>query len=157
MEKDPDTKQNPPIPKRRRFKDAGEASREVYDNFNTWGTILARHSIEATFAIIAANWAVHGSMQSLRSNNSARWSLIIAIAFLGINLLGSGLMTYRLGKRCDYAGEDKERWGEEFRVAGNNKKSPWPYTCCIECLGSILRFFKTFAPAISAGFFIGSL
>jgi len=157
MEKAPDAKQKPKIPKRRRFEDAGDASQEIYDSFNIWGAILTKHSIEATFAIIAANWAVHSNLQELLNNTAAKISLGLAIGFLGLNLFGTGIMTCLLGKRCTYADDDKERWEKEFRAAGANSKSPWPYTCCIERLGSILRFLKMWMPVISAGFFIGSL
>ena len=156
MERVEDNNQNLKTPKRRRFNDAGDASQEIYDGFNRWSSMLTKHSIEATFAIIAANWAVHGSTKMLLENINAKWSLIIAIAFLGINLLGTSLMTCCYGRRCTYADKDKNRWELEFRAA-TSKQSPWPYTCCIEWLGTFLRFFRTFAPTVSAWFFIKSL
>jgi len=144
--------------KTRRFENPGEAAKELFDGFNEWCEILTRHSIQATFAVIAANWAVHGSTESIIDNSLAKWSLGIAIAFLGINLLVAGWMSYLYNKRRKYADEDKERWEKEFQKAGEASKStPWPYTDFIQGLGSFLRFFKVIVPFIAAILFVLSL
>jgi len=36
--------------KKRRFENAGEASKELYNGFNEWCSILTKHSIEAAFS-----------------------------------------------------------------------------------------------------------
>ncbi len=145
-------------PNPRRFNSSGEAAKELQEGFNDWSSILTKHSIEATLATIAANWAVHGNAQTILSNVWSKWSLAIAIGFLGINLLGSGWMTYLYNQRRRYADDNQDRWETEFQEAGKiTKSTPWPYTDLIQGLGSVTRFLKVTVPMIAALLFIVSL
>ncbi len=141
---------------RRRFKNAGEAAAELFSGFNDWSAILTKHSIEAALAVVAANWAVHGTAGALLRNGWSKWSMAVAIAFLGLNLLLTGLMASRYNKQTGYADHDKDRWEREYEKAAG-KASVWPYTRFIEVLGCVLRGLKVFVPLIAALLFVVSL
>ncbi|OGP66471.1 MAG: hypothetical protein A2W27_04430 [Deltaproteobacteria bacterium RBG_16_44_11] len=145
-------------PNPRRFSSSGEAVKELQEGFNDWSSILTKHSIEATLAIIAANWAVHGNKEIILNNVWSKWSLTVAIGFLGLNLLASGWITLLLNQRLRYADDDHNRWEDDFQKAGKkNKSTPWPYTNFIQRLGSVTRFLKVTFPIIAAILFIVSL
>ena len=145
-------------PNPRRFSSSSDATKELQKGFNNWSSILTKHSIEATLATIAANWAVHGNAKIILSNAWSKWSLAIAIGFLGINLLGAGWMTFLYNKRRRYADDNKDRWENEYQEAGKKSKStPWPYTHFTQGLGSVLRFLKVTVPIIATLLFIISL
>lgn len=141
----------------RRFKEPGDATKELYEGFNDWCAILTKHSIEAALAVIAANWAVHGSTDVILTNRYSKWSMAAAIGFLGINLAITGWITMQYNSRRRYADDDKNRWAREYEAAGKLKASSWPYTCFMEWLGSFLRFLKVVIPFVSAILFILSL
>jgi len=140
----------------RRFKDVGEASKELFDGFNEWCSALSSHSLQAAYAIIAANWAAYGNANAILNNTFAKLSMATTIAFLGLNLLGTKWMALLYEKRCEYANQNKERWEKEFEDVVAISSS-WPYTKLIEGLGFWLRLLKTCVPVIAGGLFILSL
>jgi hypothetical protein len=74
----------------RRFENAGEAGKELQQAFDDWCSILTTHSLNATYAVIAANWAVHGRPKAILDNVWSKWSMTVALVFLGLNLLMTG-------------------------------------------------------------------
>ena len=139
----------------RRFNSAGEAKEELQTEFNYWGSILTSHSIQIAFAIIAANWAVHGSARVILENCWSIWSMAIVLGFLGLDLLATRLMIRLHYKQILYSEEDVERWNKEYNQAKG--KRYWPYTKRIENLGIIFRELKVWAPVLAAILFIISL
>jgi hypothetical protein len=137
----------------RRFKDASEASKEINDQFNDWSSGLSTHSVQAIYAIIAANWAVHSNAAEILNNGAAKWSLIIGIGFLGLNILLVSLLTWLLDKRNQYIAENLNRWEEEFGKS-KNIKGVWPYTPFMNKLSTALHILRFAAPSTSAGFLL---
>ncbi len=140
----------------RRFKDASEASKEINDQFNDWSSGLSGHSLHAIYAIIAANWAVHSNADKIINNGAAKWSLIIAIGFLALNVLLGFWLTWLLSKRNQYIAENLNRWKEEFGKA-ENIIGVWPYTPFMKKLATALHILRFVAPFTAASLFIASL
>ncbi len=140
----------------RRFSKPGDAWQELFDGFNEWGATLSSHGLQAAYALIAANWAVHGNARAILDNIFAKLSIAMIICFLGLNLLGDWWMVLLYENRLKYADDDKDRWEKEFQDAAKEKSS-WPYTKLIENLGLWLRILKTLAPVIAGILFILSL
>jgi hypothetical protein len=137
------------------YKTPGEAKAKIGTDFNDWSGILTQHSIQASFAIIAANWAVHGSTGKILSNSYSKTSIIVILALLGANLISSWLMTVLHYKRYMYAEDNNEQWRDEYMRS--EKIAHWPYTATISYLGSSMRLIKMVAPIVSAAFFVASL
>lgn len=91
-----ETKKPKGIEIKRRIENPGKALNELYTGFNDWSSIVTNRSIEASFALIAANWAVHGSADNILHNFWAKSSLITIIVFLGANLVGTSWVTRSL-------------------------------------------------------------
>ena len=133
------------------YKSAGEALKQLQMDFNDWSEMLTKFSVQAAYAIIAANWAVHGTSGTIASNWS-KWSMIVSIAFLGINLFSTFKMSTLHYKQCIYAEEDSDRWNQEFENSAFDKH--WPYTKNIEHFGKNIRIFKLWLPLVAAVLFI---
>ena len=140
----------------RRFKSSGDASKELFDRFNDWASALTARSIQASFAIIAANWAVYGSEQAILANPLSKWSLTIAMVFLGLNVTATWWMAVLYGRRVNHAQEDKDRWETEY-IQVANRQAPWPYTKLIEGLGGWMRVANALVPLVAGSLFIASL
>jgi preprotein translocase subunit SecG len=139
----------------RRFDDAGEALKEVEQAFDDWCSILTSHSLNATYAVIAANWAVHGNHQAILHNGWSKSSMTVALVFLGLNLLMTWWMSRLHDEQSSYAGRDPKRWEKEFKEKSEDPY--WPYTKWITNVGRALRALKVWMPIIAALFLIISL
>lgn len=139
------------------FSSVGEGSKRLQDDFNAWSEMLTTRSIELSFAIIAANWAVHGNENNILNNFFAKWSILIIFVFLGVNLMFTWLLSERLFARHDYAEKNHESWKKEFENYKKEKNPIWPYTHFIEGSPKYLRHLKFLLPLLSASFFIKSL
>jgi len=137
----------------REFSSAGEALKKLGQDFNDWSSILTSHSVQLAYAIIAANWAIHGSTQSLLDNWLAKLSMAVILFYLGANLLTTRCMVGMHYNQYLYADKNPDRWQKEFE---ENKRF-WPYTERIEYLGVGMRFFKVWLPIIAAVLLIFSL
>lgn len=138
------------------FITAGEALKKLGQDFNDWSSILTTHSVQASYAIIAANWAVHSNANSILANCFSKWSLVIILSFLGLNLLCTQLMIHMHYRQYLYAEKNSERWQKEF-IETRGTRTYWPYTKNIEHLGIFMRWLKVWAPVISTFLFIISL
>lgn len=144
---------------KRRFESSGEASKEVYEGFNAWSAGISTYSVQTSYAIIAANWAVHqgtSGISGILDNQCAKGSMVLSIGLLGLNLLGTGLMTWFYGRRISYINKNKDQWEKEY-IESEKKKSSWPYNRKIEWLELAMRIMKTGMPIGAGGLFIISL
>lgn len=137
----------------RRFANAGDAAKEIFEGFNDWSATVSSYGMHMAYAIIAANWAVYGDAQAIIGNLWAKFSVAIVISFLGLNLFCTWLMTILYTQRCEYADESKARWSNEFQRE-NTTSSAWPYTKSIERLGGFIRLLKVWAPIVGGIVFL---
>ncbi|MBA7644511.1 hypothetical protein ES703_52255 [subsurface metagenome] len=138
------------------YKDAGEGLKQISKAFDDWCAILTRHSIQAAYAIIAANWAVHGNAQTVLDNVWSKLSLASVFIFLSLNLLATRWMIKLHYKHCLYADADPQQWKKDFEDS-KARQTAWPYTEKIQNLGVWLRRLKIWAPVLAAVLFIISL
>lgn len=139
-----------------RFASPGDALKVLSSDYNAWSELLTRRSVEISFALIGANWAVHGTADKILENDASKWSLILIMSFLGLNLLATKWMAWLLVRRFRYGEKNAERWKCEYNKT-KGKVDPWPYTRAIERLASSLQNLKIWAPILSAVLFIASL
>lgn len=138
------------------FENPGAALKAVRDSYDYWTGELTGMSLQLSYAIIAANWAVFGSVDKLLGNSWSKLSVGLVIVQLGLTAVGTKFMGELLCERIEYAEKNVQLWQSEFD-ANAKKSSPWPYTKKIESLAKIMREFKTWLPVIAGGSFIVAL
>jgi len=131
-----------------------EGKEELRCSYETWSAAVGSRGIQATYAIIAANWAVHSSAGKVLGNIYATISVGLCIGFLLIDLLFTELMTERIHYRWQRAEDTPDWWNREWRERATSK---WPFTDGIENLALCLRYLKTYSPIMAGLFFIWSL
>lgn len=131
------------------YGSASEGLKSVQDDYLYWTGKLTDSSFQLSFAVIAANWAVFGSVQGILNNLWAKGSLFLVLVSLALGLLGAKLMGELHRKRVEYAEQDLQRWNEEY-AAALVRRSPWPFTKAIERLGRSMRELKAWLP-LAAG------
>lgn len=139
-----------------RTKSSEDALDEVNDYYKTWTGMLTTRSLELSFAIIAANWAVHNNANAILNNIWSKLSILIILLFFGVNLIGSYIMGELLRICCSNAAKNPEKWKQEYEDPGIRPPN-WPYTNGIVKLGLYLRIIKLLAPITASVCFLVSL
>lgn len=143
-------------PNARRFKEPGDAARELHVHFGDWSSGQAKYALQLTFALMAANWALHGTTTAILDNRWATWSMVAAIAYLAVF---HGLMSWlvRLSRRQHrYADADKRRWASEF-AANAGAQSDWPYTPWMERVGTFMYWAHLVGPLLCGALLLCSV
>jgi hypothetical protein len=125
------------------------ALKAVREDYLYWTGRVTDTSLQLSLAVIAANWAVFGTVDAILTSFWARLSMMLIVVGLGVSLIAASLMGTFHGRRIDYAESDGDRWNAEFEATAG-RRDPWPFTHTIEMLGSWQRLMKTWLP-IAAG------
>ena len=138
-------------------KEEEVGKQKLEDSFNIWSAGLSRHSVQAIYAIIAANWATHVKPTNpILSDKLAVWSMAFCIAFIMVNIFITGKLTKLHKDQWQEAEDNTESWKRDFRNR-NDKNSEWPFTKEIECYGIALHYLRIFVPLIAGSLFLISL
>jgi len=140
----------------RRFKSAADAAAELHEHFGNWTAGLGKYGLQVAFALMAANWALHGANATLLHNPWAKWSMITAVIYLALLLLSMGFMVRESWLRREYADVDKARWAREFRAAAD-RPSPWPYSAAMERMGNLMAVLHVLGPMLSGALLMISI
>ena len=140
----------------RLFETAASALGAVREDFHYWTGRLSDTSLQLSYAVIAANWAVFGSVERIGSEPLAELSVACVVVSLGLNVLGAKAMSELLRARVELAERNPGRWEDEFRRTGGCA-DPWPYTSGIERLGRGMREMKTWLPVLAGVLFFLAL
>jgi hypothetical protein len=133
-----------------------EALSAVQGDYLYWTGKLTDSSFQLSLAVIAANWAVFGSVRGILANAWARSSLFLVLLSLAAGVLGAKWMSELHRKRVEYAEQDLDRWDREH-AAALARRDPWPFTRMIELLGRWTRELKTWLPLAAGIAFIVAL
>jgi hypothetical protein len=138
------------------YKDADEGLKAVREDYLYWTAKLTDSSFQLSLALIAANWAVFGTVQKILNDAYAKWSLALVIISLALSLFGAKCMGELHLHRINYATGNPGRWESEFSAA-LGRKDPWPFTKGIEILGRGLREARTWFTLVAGALFLVAL
>jgi hypothetical protein len=138
------------------YESPGEALKAVREDYLYWTEKLTDTSLQLSFAVIAANWAVFGSVDKLLSNFWSRLSLGLVISALLLTVFSAKWMGELHRRQVDHAESDLAQWDAEFK-ANAGKRVPWPFTIAIERLGRVMREMKAWLPLLAGMAFLIAL
>jgi len=134
-----------------------EALKKVCSEYEYWSGNLTETSLQMSYALIAANWIVFGSLNGILGNFWAKASLLMVILALATNIIGTWLLSEALRKRVAYGESDEARWKEEFDKY-SKISCPWPFTESIDGIGRWMRIIKaTFTLVAGVLLIIGAI
>jgi hypothetical protein len=138
------------------YKNPGAALKAIRDDYFYWTENLTKNSFTLSITIIAANWAVFGSVDHIMINLWSKLSILLVVLCLALNLAGAKILGELHRKRIEYAENDPKRWHNEFiQTKGTN--SNWPSTRAIDRIAIWLRGLKTWLPLSSGAIFFIAL
>ena len=136
-------------PPARRLTSASAAALELHQHWGAWSAGLGKFALQAAFALMAANWAIHGSShRGILANVWAKWSMTVGFLYLTFLLILIGRHVLLLRRRHAYADFDRVRWQTEFDRESANVGTPWPYTEEIERNGDVMLWLHFAAPLL---------
>jgi hypothetical protein len=138
------------------YANSSEGAKAVREDYLYWSGRLTDTSFQLSLAVIAANWAVFGSVQKLLGNAWAQTSLILVILSFALSVVGAKWMSELHRKQVDYAEQDLQRWDKECE-ASRGQRDPWPFTWKIEHLGRCMRELKMWLTLGAGAAFVAAL
>ncbi|MBX3625031.1 MAG: hypothetical protein KF892_08480 [Rhizobacter sp.] len=113
---------------------------------NSWTAGFSKHAGQMVFAVMAANWALHGT--GILRSERATTSMALCIVYLSAQLVLMGFNVYVLDSRHRYAAKNRSDWLKEFEERAGSGDS-WPYTKGLERSGRIQRFLNLALPLLA--------
>jgi hypothetical protein len=118
-----------------------DALKKLSSEFEYWSGKLTDNSVQMCYALIGANWVVFGSVAGILKNEWAKWSMLLVLFTLVINVLGALILSELHRKRIAYGEKNPARWAKEYQAAMHTD-DPWPFTAAIQDLGTYTRWLK---------------
>jgi hypothetical protein len=135
------------------YASPAEALKKVCSEYEYWSGRLTEGTLQMSYAVIAADWAVFGSINGILDNFWAKMSLLMVIFGLAANLIGAWFLSEALRKRVEYGEADSPRWNREF-TQYRESACAWPFTDPIQKVGGKMRLIKATFALAGAGFLI---
>jgi hypothetical protein len=135
------TTPNPESGRKGVYADPAAALKAVIDDYLYWTGRLTETSAQMSYAVIAGNWIVFGSVSTILSSPWSKFSLLCVMLSLATSVIGTWLLSECHRRQAEYGDCDPVRWECEFKQFASTK-SPWPFTRSIEQIGLLSRFLK---------------
>jgi hypothetical protein len=126
------------------YENPGKALEAIVCAYDAWSGSLTNTSLQMCYAVVAGDWLIFGSIDSIRKNHWAIWSLSMVLAALSVNMISAWFMSEWLRKTLENAECDND-WEKKFTDAAG-KRDPFPFTKRIEFTTTALRFVKMICP-----------
>jgi len=151
-----DSPAGPVAPGHRFYKSPDDGIEAIRKGYSYWTEKLTDTSLQLSFAVIAANWAVFGSVNAIRQNAWSEASIALVLAGLGLSVVCAWWLGELCRKQLRHALDDSVHWQSEFEVS-TQVGNPWPFTHWIQNLGLVMRVAKTVLPLLAGVLFIVAL
>jgi hypothetical protein len=132
------------------YASPADATKAIQERYNYWTGKLNDVSLQLSFAVIAANWAVFKTPDSVIRNCWSRTSIAIAILGIVANLLATWLIGDALAKRVGDAEADLARWELEY-LSNTGRKTEWPFTKRMVAFAKVVRLIRIIIPITAGG------
>jgi hypothetical protein len=134
-----------------------KALEQIHGDYRVWTKNLTDSSFQLSLGLLGANWAAFQQVGDLVNNLWAKWSVILVVIGLLVNLMGALLLSEMLRRRHFYAEADLARWEREHAAAPSGPDDPWPSTKGLDEVAAKLRLAKVIFPVLSAILFLCAL
>jgi hypothetical protein len=124
------------------FESAKEALDKVQDTYDYWSGKLTDITLQISFALIGANWAIFNSVNGILGSYWSKASMVCVLLALVSNVIAALALSEMSNARVGYAEENLVRWEKEFKE-NTGKKVAWPFTDRINFVGTLMRFVRT--------------
>jgi hypothetical protein len=135
------------------YADPSEALKAVIANYEYWTGRLTETSAQMSYAVIAANWIIFGSVNVILKSTCSKLSLLFVLLSLATSVIGTWLLCEGHRRQGVYGDCNPGRWESEFRKFANTKH-PWPFTNFIESTAAWTRNLKAAFVLLGGAFLI---
>lgn len=135
------------------YRTASDALQAVTIGFNDWSGKLTDTSLQMGYAVIASDWLIFGSIDGILKNPWAKFSILLIIVALGVNVGGAWTLAELHRNQAEYGDKHPKEWQEMFEVS-QTAPSSWPFTMKIELVALWMRRIKAGLTLIGGAFLI---
>lgn len=125
-----------------------DATKAIQERYIYWTGKLNDVSLQLSFAVIGANWAVFKTTDGAIQNGWSRASIAIAIVGIGANLFATWWIGNKLSDQVAYAESDLGRWESEYQ-SNTGRETEWPFTTQIVAVAKSVRFIRISIPVVA--------
>jgi hypothetical protein len=139
------------------YKTPSDAMTALTEGYKTWTRRLTETSLQLSYAVLAANWTVFGSVNNILGNFYAKASVLLVVLSLASNVVVAGWMGRQHRQLIEGAQKEAGQWQQKFKDTAD-KKDPFPFTAAIENAAGWLRILKVWLPLLAGvAFFVALL
>ena len=139
------------------YESSADGYKKVRDEYEYWTGKLTDTSMQLSYAVIAANWAVFGTANQVLHNRYSKWSIALVLFSLVVNLFGSWLLGELHRSRAVGAETRSVEWKLEWKRYKEHTNPLWPFTRSIIAVATVMRQIKVWFPLAGGGLFLIAL
>jgi len=132
---------------------AADGFKALRTDYHYWTERLTSVSFQIWLALVAANWAVFGSVDHIINNVSSKFSIFVVTTGVAADVVCAWRMGELHRREIDKANADLSTWERRWKDGWNNPKERWPFTRNIERTGAGFRVAKVFLMALAWALF----
>lgn len=134
----------------RQYASAADGQKVLGSKYDYWTAKVGDLSFQASFALVAANWAVFAP--NIKSSVLSVLSVLIAVLAAVVSLIGAARLAKLHYEQFYSAENDREKWQQGW-AASERSKSQWPFNEDIINAGATLGVARVWLPIASAVLF----
>lgn len=138
------------------YNTASEGTKAVIADYLYWTGRVSEWSVQLSYSVLAANWAVFTTLNGIMSNVWSYLSVAVAVLNLFLMVIFAATLALLHLRQAKKAEHNLEIWEEEFRRA-TGKRDPWPFTTQIEFWGNVFLGVRAITPVLAAVLFFIAL
>ena len=139
------------------YQTSAEGYKKVQEAYDYWTGKLTDTSMQLSYAVIAANWAVFGSANLVLHNRYSKWSIALVLFALVVNVFGSWVLGELHRARAVAAETRSREWNREWEQYKTQNNPYWPFTRSIIAVSKTMRHIKAWFPLIGGALFLVAL
>lgn len=138
------------------YSTASEGTKAVIADYHYWTGRVSEWSVQLSYSVLAANWAVFTTLNGIMSNVWSYLSVAVAVLNLFLMVIFAAALALLHLLQVKKAEHNLEMWETQFRKA-TGKIDPWPFTTQIEFVANVFLGVRAITPVLAAILFFVAL
>ena len=140
---------SPPAKDVLEWNNAADGIKMLRKEYHYWTERLTAVSFQLWLSLIAANWAVFGSVDHIINNLWSKGSIFFVTLGVVVDVVGAWQLGELHRAEIDEANAHPDTWKKRFDKGWGNPDERWPFTKGIEDTAKVFRYMKLTAMVVA--------